>query len=68
MGTLLFLAYINDIPSVVESTAMLLADDTMIYRQVSTPAEDSCLRLILTVWWHGQIDGRYHLMRTNARF
>jgi len=40
LGTLLFLAYINDLPSKVQSTARLFADDCLLYRIIRSP-EDS---------------------------
>ena len=42
LGPLLFLVYINDINSDIKSTLRLFADDSLLYRQV-TSREDQCI-------------------------
>ena len=39
LGPLLFLVYINDMPEVVNSTAILFADDCLLYRRISSPED-----------------------------
>ena len=39
MGLLLFLCYINDLPSCVSSIPHLLADDCLLYRRINSPAD-----------------------------
>ena len=38
LGPLLFLFYVNDIPDIVSSTAKMFADDTKVYRKISSKA------------------------------
>ena len=44
LGPLLFLAYINDLPDVVSSTARLFADDCLLYRTISSHQDAECLQ------------------------
>ena len=44
LGPLLFLAYINDLPSSVKSTARLFADDCLLYRSIRTEADATQLQ------------------------
>ena len=43
LGPILFLAFINDMPESVKSMSRLFADDSIIYREVTSP--DSCQQL-----------------------
>ena len=64
LGPLLFLAYANGTPSVVECTAKLFADDTKIYRRVSTatPTESASLQadIDILVAWSRQVAAPNH--------
>ena len=53
LGPILFLLYVNDIPSIVASTAKMFADDTKLYCPIQS--RENCLKLQsdlsrLTVW------------------
>ena len=53
LGPLLFLCYINDLPSYVKSTVKLYADDVVLYRAIHSDADHDILRedlLALTEW------------------
>lgn len=44
LGPLLFLVYINDLPSVVSSTTRLFADDSLLYRRITTQVDVESLQ------------------------
>ena len=44
LGPLLFLVYINDLPSRVSSTSRLFADDCLLYRTINTEADTRSLQ------------------------
>ena len=43
LGPILFVCYINDMPDVVDSPVHMLADDTKIYRRITTQSDQEAL-------------------------
>jgi len=72
LGLLLFLCYINDLPSNVKSTVKLYADDVVLYRAIYTAADHDILQqdlLSLTQWaktWQMSFNlSNYYVLPTN---
>ena len=51
LGPLLFLVYINDLPSRVSSTARLFADDCLLYRAIKSTDDHQTLQEVLWSIW-----------------
>ena len=48
LGPCLFLLYINDMPDMIESNIMLIADDTIMYLTISNQADCQALQSVLS--------------------
>ena len=44
LGPILFLVFINDLPKCVGSSCRLFADDTIVYKDISSPADSAALQ------------------------
>ena len=44
LGPILFLVFINDLPKCVGSSCRLFADDTIVYKEISSPADSAALQ------------------------
>ena len=44
LGPILFLVFINDLTKCVGSSCHLFADDTMVYKEISSPADSAALQ------------------------
>ena len=44
LGPILFLVFINDLPKATDSSCRLFADDTIVYREISSPADSAALQ------------------------
>lgn len=47
LGPLLFLIYVNDLPSLIKSSIRLYADDCVVYSKISDPSEFAQLQVAL---------------------
>ena len=66
LGPTLFLIYINDIVDGIQSTIRLFADDCLIYRCISSPADQCILQEHLNICQHGRLHGRWISMWVNV--
>ena len=44
LGPILFLVFINDLPKAINSSCRLFADDTIVYREISSPTDSAALQ------------------------
>ena len=44
LGPILFLIYINDMPESITSNCRLFADDSIVYREIESPQDTTCLQ------------------------
>ncbi|KAK3087936.1 hypothetical protein FSP39_012625 [Pinctada imbricata] len=56
LGPLLFLAFINDLPEVVDSPVRLFADDCLIYRTITSKGDSEILQKDLAVLQQWEVD------------
>ena len=64
LGPLLFVLYINELPSLVSSQLLMFADDIKLYRCIRSPKD---YKMTLTFCLTGQNIGCYFLMSQNVR-
>ena len=67
LGPCLFLTYINDLPTYVDSNSRLFADDSAVDRVMMTAKDQVTLQNDLTSLsdWEGQCDAEFHTMKCN---
>ena len=65
LGPVLFLLYINDINGNIKSSIRLFADDSIIYRKISSKTDHEILQTDLSQLY-GQTNGKWNLMYLNA--
>ena len=66
LGPLLFLAYINDLPSGIHSNVRFFADDCIVYRVIDNIRDIEILKVMSTSKSPGRMIGRCPLMLPNV--
>ena len=68
LGPLLFAIYVNDMPSVVSSKLFKFADDTKLYRTISSPLDIQTLQNDLDLLYNWSIDWllRFNISKCKA--
>ena len=67
LGPVLFVLYINDLPSNIKSNIFMFADDTKVFRTIETPIDQHTLQddlNQLTQWFR---NGCLNFTRTNVK-
>ena len=62
LGPLLFLLYINDIATNIQSPMRLFADDSLVYREITSPADHAALQNDINTHMTGPAHGKWILM------